>query len=413
MQAGGGLVEDVEGLPGIALGEFFGQLDALGFSPGQGGGLLAQGDIAQAHIVERFQFAVDVGNGLEEFYRLLHRHIQHIADGLAFVDDLQSLAVVAPAQAGFTFDLYVGQEVHLDHAHAGTTAGLAAAAFDVEGKPPGFIPPDFGFGQIGEDLSDVGEDTGVGRWIRTRGAPDGRLVDLNYLIHMLQPLEFLVGHGAFEALVEMLSQNGVEGLVDQRGFAAAGNAGHTAKSTQRNFGIDLLEVVAGGAVQLKALSGSGAALFRYFYFFLCVEVVGGKRIAFDELGGRALPDQFAAVLAGAGAQVDHIVGSQHNVFIMLYHQDGISNVTKLAQGFNQLLVVALMQADTGFIQDVGDAGQLGADLGGEADALRLAAGKRPGRAIEAQVVEPNMQQEAQPQTDLLEDIAGNELLAIV
>ncbi len=38
VQAGGGLVEDVEGVPGVALAQFGGQLDALGLASGQGGG---------------------------------------------------------------------------------------------------------------------------------------------------------------------------------------------------------------------------------------------------------------------------------------------------------------------------------------------------------------------------------------
>ena len=50
-------------------------------------------------------------------------------------------------------------------------------------------------------------------------------------------------------------------------------------------------------------------------------------------------------------------------------------------------VVALVQADRRLVEHVHDAGQPGADLAREPDALRLAARERVGRAVERQVVE--------------------------
>lgn len=46
MQACGGFVEDVECSAGVALGEFQGEFDALGFAAGEGGGGLAEADVA-------------------------------------------------------------------------------------------------------------------------------------------------------------------------------------------------------------------------------------------------------------------------------------------------------------------------------------------------------------------------------
>jgi hypothetical protein len=53
-----------------------------------------------------------------------------------------------------------------------------------------------------------------------------------------------------------------------------------------------------------------------------------------------------------------------------------------------------VQADGRLVEHVHDAGQAGADLRGQPDALRLAAGQRVGRAFEAQVVEADVDQEA-------------------
>ena len=50
------------------------------------------------------------------------------------------------------------------------------------------------------------------------------------------------------------------------------------------------------------------------------------------------------------------------------------------QSLDQPGVVPLVKADGGLIQDVENAGQVGADLSGQADALRLAAGEGAGVA---------------------------------
>ena len=52
VEAGGGLVEEVEGAAGLALGELAGELHALGFAAGEGGGGLAEVDVAEADVDE-------------------------------------------------------------------------------------------------------------------------------------------------------------------------------------------------------------------------------------------------------------------------------------------------------------------------------------------------------------------------
>ena len=73
----------------------------------------------------------------------------------------------------------------------------------------------------------------------------------------------------------------------------------------------------------------------------------------------------------------------------------------------QALVVALVQADGGLVQDVEHAHQAGADLRGQADALRLAAGERGRRAVEREVPQADVDQEAEARADLLQDLAGD------
>ena len=80
---------------------------------------------------------------------------------------------------------------------------------------------------------------------------------------------------------------------------------------------------------------------------------------------------------------------------------------RLLQRLQQAVVVALVQADRRFVEHVHDAGQAGADLRGQPDALRFAAGQCFGRAFEGQVIEADVDQESQPRGDFLEDLLGD------
>ena len=65
VQAGGGLVENVERAAGLAARKFAGQLGALGFAAGKRGGGLAELDVAEADVDERLQLLLDRGNIFE------------------------------------------------------------------------------------------------------------------------------------------------------------------------------------------------------------------------------------------------------------------------------------------------------------------------------------------------------------
>ena len=57
VQAGSGFIEDVQGVAGVAFGEFPGQFDTLRFTTREGGGILAQVDIGKSNIQQGLQFA--------------------------------------------------------------------------------------------------------------------------------------------------------------------------------------------------------------------------------------------------------------------------------------------------------------------------------------------------------------------
>ena len=111
----------------------------------------------------------------------------------------------------------------------------------------------------------------------------------------------------------------------------------------------------------------------------------------------------AAVLAGAGAHVDQVVGRAHRALVVLDHQHRVAEVAQPLQRRDQPLVVALVQADRRLVEDVEHADQRGADLGRQPDPLRLAARQGRRRPLHRQVADANVVQEPQPLVDLAQD----------
>ena len=125
---------------------------------------------------------------------------------------------------------------------------------------------------------------------------------------------------------------------------------------------------------------------------------------------RAFGDDVAAMDAGAGADVEHMIGGADGVLVVLDHDHGVAEVAQALERFEQARIVALVQADRGLVEHVEHAGEAGADLRGEADALALAAGQRAGGAAEREIIEPDIDQEFQPLADFLEDAHGDLVL---
>ena len=96
---------------------------------------------------------------------------------------------------------------------------------------------------------------------------------------------------------------------------------------------------------------------------------------------------------------------------MLDDEDGVAEVAEVFERGDEALVVALVQADGGLVEDVEDAAEAGADLGGEADALAFAAGERGGGAVEREVAEADGVEELEALDDLALQAVGDEAVA--
>ena len=99
--------------------------------------------------------------------------------------------------------------------------------------------------------------------------------------------------------------------------------------------------------------------------------------------GRALRDDLAAMNAGARPDIDDVIGGEDRILVMLDDDHAVAEVAQPPQRVEQPRIVALMQTDRGLIEHIKHAGEAGADLRREPNALALAAGERAGGARQA------------------------------
>lgn len=87
---------------------------------------------------------------------------------------------------------------------------------------------------------------------------------------------------------------------------------------------------------------------------------------------RAAVQHASAALARAGADVDHPVRPPYDVHVVLHDEQRVARRLETVQHVQQRFRVSRVQARGGFVEDVNDAEQPRAQLGGDPQALRLA-----------------------------------------
>ena len=156
---------------------------------------------------------------------------------------------------------------------------------------------------------------------------------------------------------------------------------------ERDVDVDVLQVVGAGAAHLqhprrcpdRRLQGGPV-----------VQVPPGERAAGPQPVDRALEDHLPTAGARAGAEVDDVVGDRDRLRLVLHDEHRVALVAQLQQQVVHPLDVMGVQADGRLVEDVGDVGQRRPEVPDHLGALRLAARERAGRAVEAEVSEPDL-----------------------
>ncbi len=120
-----------------AARQFLGEFHALRLTTRKCRCLLADLDIAEANLHQRFKLVTHGWNCGEELSAFLNRHVENIGNRLAFELHFQRFAVVALAVTDITGDIDIRQEVHLNLDDAIALAGLTASTFTLNEKRPG------------------------------------------------------------------------------------------------------------------------------------------------------------------------------------------------------------------------------------------------------------------------------------
>ena len=428
VQAHGGLVEQVQGGLGApprarvrGLGaharELGDELDALRLAAGERGAGLAEREIAEADVAQQLQRVADARMGGEEIHGLVHAHGEDVRDAAPVPAHLERLGGIAAAAADLAGDLHVRQEAHLDGAHALPFAGLAAPPGDVEGEAPGPPPAQARLGGGGVEAAHLVEQPHVGGGAGARRAADGRLVHLEHAPEPLVAAHGLAAHGGAPAAAaaDEAREAGVEDAVHERALARARDAGHAHQPPERDAHVDAAQVVQARALDHEPFVGGRRRAAREPRQGVARRV--GEHAARDgprrarDVGDGALGHHAPAARAGPGAEVDDVLGAADGLLVVLDHEHGVAARAQRLEGVEQARVVARVQADGGLVEHVAHAPQAGAELGGEPDALRLAAGERGRGAVEAQVAEADALEKGEPRADLVHHGAADGGLA--
>jgi hypothetical protein len=177
---------------------------------------------------------------------------------------------------------------------------------------------------------------------------------------------------------------GVEHVEGERRLAGSGEAGEDDELVARDLERDVAQVVLAGADDADHVARRGRRPRR-------LPVADGER-AFERLAEiwrragarrrrhdlrRAGRDQAPAGLAAVGPEVDHPVGALHDLEVVLDHDERVPAVDEPREAGEQLLDVGQVEAGRRLVEDEERVRlALVAQMGGELDPLRLAAGER-------------------------------------
>ena len=215
-----------------------------------------------------------------------------------------------------------------------------------------------------ERLADRVEQPGVRRRVAAPRAADRALVDRHHAVA------------------------GRDRAVDQRALAGAGDAGDDDEHAERDVDVDVLQVVRGRAADLQrarsasrtaGLSAARSSRWRPVRVPLA-------RSPSTVPSKQTVPP----ARAGAGAEVDDVVGDRDRLRLVLDDEHRVALVPQPQQQVVHPLDVVRVQADGRLVEDVGDVGERGAEVADHLGALRLAARQRARRPVEREVAEPDL-----------------------
>ncbi len=239
MQPGGRLVENKKRAGLARLGHVRGQFQPLRFAARERCQRLPETDVFQSDGAKRRQCVVDFLGVFEEFQRFGDREIEDLADILAAIKHFQDFFTETAAVTLGTGSVHVGEKLHLDFFKALATAGLAAAALDIERESRRRVTAQARHIGAGEQAAHAVEGFHVSRRIGPRRGADRRLIDQDHFGNFVDARDARAirdaGGGRFFELFEIA----VNHFVDETRLAGARYPGDADEHAEGNFHVDV------------------------------------------------------------------------------------------------------------------------------------------------------------------------------
>jgi hypothetical protein len=224
--------------------------------------------------------------------------------------------------------------------------------------------------------------------------------------------------------------------VHQCALAGSAHTGDDDEPAQGKFGGDIFQVVGGGIAQgefrravewgrgqLPILVAVRNAILAQLHcvavqrgadrtaraarriFSMLAQAIAGNRIfVAQQFAQCALGDDLASMHARAGAEIDDVIGTAHGFLIVFDDNERVPARAKLSERGEELFIVARMQTDGRFVENVEHAAEVGTQLRREPDALRFAAGQRRDGTMKMQIAESDFSEEFQSFANFRKDI---------
>ena len=179
-----------------------------------------------------------------------------------------------------------------------------------------------------------------------------------------------------------------EDLVDEGTLTTAADTRYANELTQRDFNIDIFQVVVPSPTDLDhAGRVTLAPFFRNRDLQSTAQILSRQTgFRFDNLRRVPLDHHFTATNARTGPEIDQVVTLTHRIFIMLDHDNRVPQITKMLKRVDQPVIVTRVQPDRRLVQNVQHADQSGTDLSGQANPLSLTARQGRRGAVEHQII---------------------------
>ena len=102
-----------------------------------------------------------------------------------------------------------------------------------------------------------------------------------------------------------------------------------------------------------------------------------------DLAQRSLHHHFAAMHSRAGPEIDDVIGATHRLFVVFDDDERVPLLAQRRQRLEQAKIVARMQADGRFVENIKHSAEIRTQLRRQANSLRFSATQRFGRAAQA------------------------------